>query len=174
MLKALLLITCLCCSGFTQAMDHQLVALINQRLSWMKDVAGNKAIHHQAIEDLSQEEKVLAATLKQAAERGIEASSIRPFIMAQMDAAKAIQYRYRADWLAQPEENWQPEDLNQVRTNISKLSSEIIDSIADELYKKGNLDHYSDESFMKFLNQQNLSQADKSLLLRTLSQIRLK
>ena len=30
---------------------------------------------------------------------GLEPASVRPFIAAQMDAAKAIQYRYRADWL---------------------------------------------------------------------------
>ena len=174
MLKAIIFSTALCASFFTHAAEDHLIHLVNERLSYMKDVAGSKALNHQPIEDLLQEEKVLETTLSQATKKGIDPISLRPFIVAQMDAAKAIQYRYRADWLAQPEMNWQPEDLNQVRTHISKLSAEIIDSIADELYKIGNLDHYSDESYMEFLNHKNLSRTDKSLLLRTLSQIRLK
>ncbi|MFQ9621615.1 MAG: gamma subclass chorismate mutase AroQ [Enterobacteriaceae bacterium] len=96
--------------------------LINERLSLMKDVAGYKAQHHQAIEDLQQEKKVLESATADADSLGLKGESVRPFIQAQMDAAKAIQYRYRADWLAAPETDWQPRPLQDVRTQIGQLS----------------------------------------------------
>lgn len=37
--------------------SYSVINLINERLSYMKDVAGYKAQHHQAIEDLLQEKK---------------------------------------------------------------------------------------------------------------------
>ncbi|SPL68841.1 chorismate mutase [Acinetobacter stercoris] len=174
MLKSIIFVICLCCSLCVQATTYNLIDLINARLGLMKDVAGSKAIHYQAIEDLAQEDKVLQATLNQAAQKGIDSSSIQPFIIAQMDAAKAIQYRYRADWLAEPETNWQPKDLNSVRSEISQLSSDIVDSIANELYRQGNLDHFASEKYKHRLNQKNLSSADKSRLLSTLKQIHLR
>lgn len=104
--KLLLLWTGLFFSVTTLAMPTQsadVASLINQRLSHMKDVAGYKAQHHLAIEDLPQEAKVLANSVAEAEKLGLDGESVKPFIQAQMDAAKAIQYRYRADWLSSPE-----------------------------------------------------------------------
>ena len=39
---------------------------------------------------------------------------------------KAIQYRYRADWLSSPESNWKPQDLAEVRLKISSLNTELL------------------------------------------------
>jgi len=39
------------------AESHSVGYLMNERLSYMKDVAGYKAQHHQAIEDLAQEKR---------------------------------------------------------------------------------------------------------------------
>lgn len=39
----------------TAAYAANVGSLINERLSYMKDVAGDKAQHHQAVEDLVQE-----------------------------------------------------------------------------------------------------------------------
>lgn len=55
--------------------------------------------------------------------------------MVQMDVAKAIQYRYRADWLSSPETNWKPQDLSEVRLKISALNTELLKNIAYELKK---------------------------------------
>lgn len=76
--------------------------LINQRLSYMKDIAGYKARNYLAIEDLPQEEKVLSSTVSEADKLGLDGESVKPFIQAQMDAAKTIQYRNRADGLLLP------------------------------------------------------------------------
>ncbi len=86
------------------AIQNEYVAsLINQRLSYMKDVAGSKEKNHLAIEDLFQEEKVLSKAELEAEKLGLDGKSVKFFMQAQIDAAKAIQYRYRADWLSIPE-----------------------------------------------------------------------
>ncbi|MBE5254691.1 gamma subclass chorismate mutase AroQ [Mixta sp. Marseille-Q2057] len=73
--------------------------LINERLTLMRDVAAWKTVHHSSVENLQQEERVLNSTLDEAASLGLEPNSVRAFVQAQMDVAKAIQYRYRAEWV---------------------------------------------------------------------------
>ncbi len=64
-------------------------------------------MNHLAIEDLAQEAKVLSNTMLEAEKLGLDGDSVKLFVQAQMDVAKAIQYRYRADWLSQPEKGWE-------------------------------------------------------------------
>ena len=148
--------------------------LINERLSLMKDVAGYKAQHHQAIEDLQQEKKVLESATADADSLGLKGESVRPFIQAQMDAAKAIQYRYRADWLAVPEKDWQPRPLDEVRAQIAKLNGVLLQQLADTLHKQGgSLSRLNHAAFMHTVTQKNLSEHDKARLYTTLKQARL-
>lgn len=156
--------------GICYASHSPIIQLMNQRMTLMKDVAGYKVKTHQAIEDLQQEQKVLLAGLEQAAQLGIDPQTIEPFIVAQMDIAKVIQYRYRANWLSAPETKLEAEDLNTVRKKIAKLSSELIQHIAGELKRNGHL-HDLDPSA---LQHENLSSADKMRFIKTLNQIRLK
>ena len=90
MFRALLIACCL--TSFPALADGgaAIGELVNQRLSLMKDVAGYKAQQHLPIEDLAQEAKVLANAQAEAGRLGLEPASVRPFITAQMDAAKAI------------------------------------------------------------------------------------
>ncbi len=78
----------------------QTARLVNERLSYMKDVAGYKAEQHLPIEDLAQEKKVLDQSISEAESFGLNSETVKPFIVTQMNVAKAIQYRYRADWLS--------------------------------------------------------------------------
>lgn len=147
-------------------------SLINQRLSYMKDVAGYKANNHLAIEDLPQEANVLANSVREAEALGLDGKSVAPFIQAQMDAAKAIQYRYRADWLSAPENGWQPESLDSVRAKISRLNTQILTSVSNKL-KKG--ERFNDRFvFMKSLEQTHLKVGDKERLWQSLQRIALK
>lgn len=156
----------------TPTQNADVAALINQRLSHMKDVAGYKAQHYLAIEDLPQEAKVLANSVAEAEKLGLDGESVKPFIQAQMDAAKAIQYRYRADWLSAPEKDWQPAPLEQVRVKISALNSAILTGINQTLSQDGQ---FTDRAaFMKTLEQVNLKDNDKQRLWQSLKQIRLK
>ncbi|EXU77332.1 chorismate mutase [Erwinia papayae] len=154
------------------ASNDEVVSLINQRLSYMKDVAGYKANNHLAIEDLSQESKVLSASVSEAEKLGLDGESVKPFIQAQMDAAKAIQYRYRADWLSTVETGWQPQPLDQVRSKISLLSTRILSGIGTRLSRG---ERFNDKkAFMNSLNQKHLNASDKARLWQTLGQITLK
>jgi len=151
-----------------------LPGLINQRLSYMKDVAGSKAVNHQPVEVLSQEDKVLVATQQTAEKLGLDPLSVKPFIVAQMSAAKAIQYRYRADWLASPETAWQPRPLDEVRKNIASLSDQILQRLALELKANGKISPDNQAEFIEDLQQDNLTRADKIQLYHALGQVHLK
>ncbi|MBX9445976.1 chorismate mutase [Dickeya chrysanthemi] len=174
MLRTMCLIACLFSTSVLAAESTALAPLVNQRLSYMKDVAGYKAAHHLAIEDLQQEDNVLKASRQQATQYGLDADSVTPFIQAQMDAAKAIQYRYRADWLAVPEKNWQPRPLDEVRVQIAKLNGVLLQQLADTLHKQGgSLSRLNHTAFMHAVTQKNLSEHDKARLFDTLKQAKL-
>ncbi|AOM40896.1 chorismate mutase [Xenorhabdus hominickii] len=171
----LLLLAGLFFSATAMAMPTQndeVASLINQRLSYMKDVAGYKANNHLAIEDLRQEAKVLSSSVLEAEKLGLDGESVKPFIQAQMDAAKAIQYRYRADWLSVPEKGWQPEPLEQVRSKLSVLNTDILTDVSTRL-TKGDL--FTDKTaFTKVLDQTHLKDGDKERLWSSMKQITLK
>lgn len=69
----------------------------------MKYVAKYKFEKHLSVEDRTQENKVILNSINKAEILGLDKKSIKPFIISQINAAKAIQYRYKADWLAMPE-----------------------------------------------------------------------
>lgn len=173
--RRLLLLVELFFSASAMAMptkNDEVASLINQRLSYMKDVAGYKANNHLAIEDLHQEAKVLSSSVLEAEKLGLDGESVKPFIQAQMDAAKAIQYRYRADWLSEPYKGWQPEPLEVVRSNISVLNTAILTDISTKL-TKGHL--FTDKiAFIKVLYQTHLKDSDKERLWSSMKQITLK
>lgn len=156
----------------TPTPSDDVASLINQRLSYMKDVAGYKANHHLAIEDLSQEANVLSSSVLEAEKLGLEGKSVTLFIQAQMDAAKAIQYRYRADWLSVPEKEWQPEPLALVRSKIRSLNSDILTDISRKLMHAQVVT--DKDGFMKTLDQAHLTDSDKERLWYSLQQIALK
>lgn len=173
--RAGILASFLCYSATAMAVPGQyndVASLINIRLSYMKDVAGFKAEKHLAVEDLSQESTVLSGSVAQAERLGLDGNSVRDFIQTQMDAAKAIQYRYRADWLSRPETNWQPMALEQVRQIISASNTQILTAVSVRL--KESEPFTNKAAFMKALNQKHLEDSDKERLWTSLVKITLK
>lgn len=148
-----------------------LAVKINQRLGHMKDVAGYKADNHLPIEDVDQESKVINSSLTEAEGLGLDRESVRPFIVAQISAAKAIQYRYRAQWLSVPENGWRPEPLDLVRREIAQLSSEILQRLALRA-KEGPIRDDERNAFVWQLDQDNLSCPDKWRLFEALQLVR--
>lgn len=144
---------------------------VNKRLGFMKDVAGFKAQLHMPIEDVVQEYKVINNSLTEAESLGLDPESVRPFIVAQIDAAKAIQYRYRADWLAVPEIDWKPQPLDDVRQKVAQLSSEILQQLAF-IGELGLIDRNERNGFVLQLEQNNLSFEDKERLFDALLFVR--
>ncbi|WP_454819209.1 chorismate mutase [Labrys neptuniae] len=145
---------------------------VSHRLSYMKDVAGYKAQNHLPIEDLAQEAKVLESAKSEAAKLGLDPVTVEPFIIAQINAAKAVEYRYLADWLAQPEAGWQPRPLDKVRQDIAQLSKEILQQVAQDL-KSGPFTPSERASFFKVVHEPNLKESDRQQLFSTLLAIRL-
>ncbi|XP_037040317.1 secreted chorismate mutase-like [Bradysia coprophila] len=136
---------------------------VNQRLAYMKDVAGYKAQNHLQIEDVVQESKVINSSLTEAKDLGLDPESVISFIVAQINAAKAIQYRYRADWLSYTEEDWQPQPLDMVREKIGQLSSEILRELAAQANDRP-VEAHERNAFVLRLEQDNLKCADKMRL----------
>lgn len=154
--------------------NGNLPGLINERLSYMKDVASSKAVNHQPVEVLDQEARVLADTQRVASSLGLDPVSVKPFIVAQISAAKAMQYRYRADWLATPEKSWKPLPLEDIRRDIASLSTRILQRLALELKTNGKISPSNQTEFIAQIQQKNLSEADKIQLFSTLERVRLK
>ena len=172
----LLLITSLMMAGSvfaassTASAMSSLTAAMNQRMLDMKEVASYKA-HHLPVEDRVREEKVLSLAQKQAEEAQLDPASVMPFIQAQMDVAKAIQYRYFADWLSQPGSATPSRSLEEVRTSISVQDKRILEAIAQRLLAGG----FSGEDraeIATLLHAPHLTDADKARLTDALVLIR--
>ncbi|MDL4454772.1 chorismate mutase [Klebsiella michiganensis] len=153
---------------------HSIGSLIGKRLSYAKDVAKYKALYHQAIEDIAQEKVVLKKALADALTLGLDSETVRAFIQAQMDAAKAIQYRYRADWLSVPDKEWQPRALSEIRAQISQLSYAILQTVAERLASGGELTTDEEVRFLTDVQQPHLHQQDTQRLWHALNAVALR
>lgn len=70
---------------------------------------------------------------------GIDGASVRAFIQVQIDVAKAVQYRFRADWLSAPEPHWHTRTLEVVRKEISSLNVNMM-PLLSEVVSNARLD----------------------------------
>ncbi len=167
---------CLTLSTLTVAdtMSNGIFQLINQRLNYMQDVALFKAKNHSPVEDLVREKQVLEKALVDAQQAGLQPDSIAGFFQAQMDAAKAIQYRYMADWLSTHPENSEYRDLaSEVRPKILALGDEIVVRISEYLKDGGSFDNKLQKDFVRTVNTKHLSENDKKKMFESLQMIRL-
>ncbi|MGK3143547.1 chorismate mutase [Pantoea sp. C2G6] len=152
------------------ASPEQLSTLLNQRMLIMKAVAGYKAQHHLPIEDLPREQVVLENMLQNAQQAGLEPHSVEPFVHALMDASKAIQYRYRADWLSAPDNAQPVSDLTETRQQIVRLDSQLMSAISQRL-QSAPLQAADNALMIAQLTAPQLSENDKKRLVASLSRI---
>ncbi|RJE77103.1 chorismate mutase [Pseudoalteromonas sp. MSK9-3] len=161
-------------SGWSSTCATDIFGVINQRLSYMEDVALYKVNHQKAIEDIEREKTVIAESARSATLVGLDETSIAHFFSSQIAVAKAIQYRYKADLLS-VETHRKPRDLNtHVRPQLIKLGNEINAKIANYL-KAGNA--FTEQQRMAFnekIELRYVSTADKANLFDALQKIRLK
>ncbi|PKH24483.1 chorismate mutase AroQ, gamma subclass [Enterobacterales bacterium CwR94] len=173
-MRTLSLTLALCLSFAVQASDiTPLTSLINQRLGWMQDVAGEKFQQNLAVEDLAQEARVLQATANKAATLGLDGESVKPFIQAQMDAAKRIQRHYIAEWKTQLPAGWQPRPLSEVRAAIAQQSDAILAQLANQLKAGQTITDADRAQFAQQLSERPLSASDINSLFDALMQVRL-
>lgn len=163
-----------CCNVFAGPVSSvalgTLSTALNERMQVMKEVAGYKAQHHLPIEDLPREQQVIQSMLKNAEQAGLEPDSVEPFVHALMNASKAIQYRYRADWLSVPD-NAAVRDLADTRQQIQRLDSQLLNAIGQQLLA-GGFPHAERAWLASQLTAANLSEGDKNSLLTSLASIR--
>lgn len=160
---------------FAQGTDTSLFNNINNRLGYMKDVALYKAQKHLQIEDTAREAVVIEKAQAQAERIGLNPKSVKPFFVAQISAAKAIQYRYRADWLSHPyKHNAKPLNLKtQVRPALIKLGNTILAEMKAHLEKHGPFKPAEREKFIRQITVAKLTKADKDMLYDGLMKVRL-
>lgn len=144
---------------------------INQRLAQMQPVALFKAQQHRPIEDLSREATVLSKALEQARQQCLDSASVEALFQTQMDAAKAIQYRYRAQWLAEGVPN-EDANLDQLRSTLNQLGAAILETLTQHLAKHGNLTDELAGLFNQIINTEQLFANDKTRLFSALQKVR--
>lgn len=147
--------------------------LINQRLSYMEDVALYKAYHHLPIEDRDREQQVISAASQSAEALGLDRPSVEALIAAQIAVAKAVQYRHRADWLSTPPDRL-PKDLSsQIRPQLIELGDAIFNELAGFLRSGKRFTPADKERFDALITVRHVSNADKHMLFSALEKVTL-
>lgn len=153
--------------------SSDIFSTINERLSYMEDVALYKANKSLKIEDLARELVVLDKAKLSAQKEGLDIQSVTGFFQAQISAAKAIQYRYRADLLSAPSDKT-PVDLKSVvRPNLIRLGAKLNEELADFLTHGGTFKPSEISDFNQALTSPFLSENDKKMLFNALTDIRM-
>ena len=148
--------------------------LIRERLVFMEEVALFKARNAIPVEDLEREAVVLESAKKQAGRLGLDADSVGVFYRAQIDAAKAIQHRFRADWLSEANPRGSPRDLRtEIRPLLLALGGRIARSIHGFLTDGGRFEPEDLETFLLEVEVKHLSQRDKRRIFDALASVEL-
>ncbi len=94
------------------------------------------------------------------------------FFIAQISAAKAIQYRYKAELLTR-EIPTRPIDLqSDIRPELDRLSSDIVELFATVLQRRSAITEERRERFMSALQNRLLVEAEKDALFDAMLEVR--
>lgn len=150
---------------------------INERMSFMSDVAIYKANHHLPIEDLEREKLVLKKSASTSEKFGLEVKSSKMFLSSLISSAKAIQYRVRANLLSgsNSKNTIIARDLKTVvRPELLMLGDEINESIYKYLSSGRTFSDNQYESFQKLVTNPYLKESDKRMIFEALKKVKLK
>lgn len=152
--------------------EPSLFKAIGERLGHMEDVALYKAQNQIPIEDIEREQIVLSNAKELAATHGLDSNSMERFFMAQISAAKAIQYRYRAELLTRGIPT-RPIDLqSESRPALDRLGREIVMLFAALLQSSSVLGEESREPFMNTLQSLLLTYEEREALFDAMLEVR--
>ncbi|GEM74405.1 gamma subclass chorismate mutase AroQ [Vibrio sagamiensis] len=161
-------------SSYADEQAEIIFQIINERMSYMPDVAIYKANHGLPIEDLARESIVLEKAVATSEKYGLEQNSIKTLVKSLMSSAKVIQYRVRADALSQKSQVSAPRELKTVvRPALIKLG----DNLNNKLYqylKSGRF--FSDsqyDTFKKAVSNPYLEERDKKMIFDALTKVKL-
>ncbi|MCP5078560.1 MAG: gamma subclass chorismate mutase AroQ, partial [Psychromonas sp.] len=136
-----------------QEKTEELFSLINQRLSYMEDVALYKAQHGIEIEDKQRETVVVNNATQAAVRSGIKAAGAKEFFIAQITAAKVIQHEVLKNRSNEFIQRADPRDLKkEIRPALINLGTEILRKASDYLI---HFDHVIEADFTLFQQQIN-------------------
>ena len=154
------------------ATEPSLFQAIAERLSYMEDVGAYKAQNKIPVEDVEREKIVLSNAKELAAAHGLDPDSMERFFIAQISAAKAIQYRYKAELLTR-EIPTRPIDLqSDIRPELDRLSSDIVELFATVLQRRSAITEERRECFMSTLHNRRLVEAEKDALFDAMLEVR--
>lgn len=133
----------------------QLSEAMAERLGVMEAVARFKAQQSLPIEDLARERVVLARAAEAASVKGLDPAAVEAFVQAQMNVAKVIQYRWRAEWLIEPPAEAAVE-LAPLRETLLQTDQKILQTIRDlvdrrETISAGHYDRFAATLELRFL-----------------------
>ena len=131
-----------------------------------------KAENHRSIEDVEREKIVVEKAKASAQGKGLDPHSVEYFFKAQISVAKAIQFRYRADFLSQPPKS-KPKDLQQeVRPALIRLGDQIIQKMVMYIKAHGSFKLIRFSEFDAAINEKHVSLLDKQLLFSALQKVK--
>ena len=158
--------------GFAIAQETEIFSLINERLSYMEDVALYKDQNNLPVEDLEREKIVIENAVAAATEIGLIGSSIESFFNVQIKVAKAIQYRSIANWISEPTNRKASDLVSDIRPALTSLGDDIVNGLLEYLVTRGPIQESQRGSFHLSISIQNVSTADKDLLFDSLLRVR--
>ena len=147
---------------------------INERLSWMDDVALYKLKNAVVVEDLEREALVLHKALDDAGAAGLDSASVEAFFRSQIAAAKAIQHRCLAQWQMGEAPKGETVDLvDDVRPELIRIGAEFLENQRAYLLEFGPLTEALWPLFLESVSVPKLSVLEKRQLFVDLMQISL-
>jgi len=152
--------------------ELSLFQAIDERLGYMEDVALFKAQNQIPVEDIEREGVVLADAKELATSHGLDSNSMERFFIAQINAAKAIQYRYRAELLTREMPARSVDLQTDSRPALDRLSSEIVMLFAALSRSRPAMEEGSREIFMNTLESRLLADAEKEALFDAMLEVR--
>jgi cyclohexadienyl dehydratase len=148
--------------------------LTQDRLQLMKDVAAWKHARNAPVVDAEREQQVLAATVRQASELGIEAASARRLFSLQIRLAVRVQESLISSWRSGTAPPQDVRDLSgQLRPQLDRLGIELLHSIylaLPEFERADFAGRYT--SYAKTVEAPGLTDSDRSELTNALGSLR--
>ncbi|MBV1881857.1 MAG: gamma subclass chorismate mutase AroQ [Pseudomonadales bacterium] len=112
----------------------QLLDLVNQRLSLMKDVAAYKFANNIAIENKQREIVVLRSAMSKSQQNQLQPQSVESFFRLQIQIAKEIQHHWIEHWKKEQgvgvSEKAIPNLSTEIRPKLIKLGQQIVDQLS--------------------------------------------
>ena len=154
---------------------QSLFSLINQNMSYMKDVAVYKAKENLPIEDKTAEQAVLDRVQAQAKKNGLDSASVAAFWAAQISVANNIQTLYQQQLdLEQDQVHFAQPDMDaEIQTALDSLQQQIIAAFPAFIDRYQSVDKAQRLEFYQAMSTEYLSEADKKQLYDALLKVRL-